>query len=405
MRSFIKPFKAFFYNPARFNDLEPLVCPPYDVIKGTEKQAYQHKSRYNFANILLVNQRKGYKVLAKRFLGWIKEEVLVPDKSDAIYLYEQEFPYGGKKFKRVGFLGLLKLDKKGVVFPHENTLSAPKKDRFAVLKEVKANLSPIFVVSAEKLDSLSTLYRKYVKAKPFIRYKDHTGIRHQLWKIDGKKEISSLTNETMRRKLFIADGHHRFKVASRYYQTCRNKFSDLNYILAYFTHPSDGLLVLPTHRVTELKESFQEVKERLSADFFVQKVSQKSLERLIAQPPAATALFSFGMYHKNSFYFLKLKNRTLLGKISPQNRVYKTLDVWLLHRLVLKRFTVKNIEYVHRIDEVARQTTGKKTGFILRDTPLATVFSIAKKGKLLPQKSTYFYPKLPSGVLIRRFEH
>ncbi len=404
MKPFVKPFKAFFYNPQKFKQLRTLICPPYDVIKGAQKKDYQKSSPYNFSNILLVNNRKDYKALSKRFSRWMQAGVFSQDERCGFYLYEQEFRYGKKTFKRVGFLGLLKLDREGVVFPHENTLSAPKKDRLAVLKEVKANLSPIFVVSARKLLLLKKIYRRHCRKKPFIQFKDTGGCRHRLWKIADEDEMKALSEDTARHKLFIADGHHRFKVGSRYHQMYGKKHPDSNYILAYFTHPDTGLLVLPTHRVVEMKESIDDAFAELSRDFSIEKVTESAARRKLLRSSKREKMFSFGIYSRGRFYFLKLKNRRILGTISSQNRVYKSLDVWLLHHLVLRRFSLKNIEYAHRIDEVKELSGAGKTGFLVNTTPLETVFSIARKGKLLPQKSTYFYPKLPSGIVLRRFD-
>jgi uncharacterized protein (DUF1015 family) len=403
MNSLVKPFKAFYYNPKKIKNLSSVVCPPYDIISKKEKRVFKRKSKYNFCNILLVDNKNNYKSLASRFRDWIEDEILIQDTRSCFYLYEQEFSYEEKRFRRVGFLGLLKLNGKDFVFPHERTLMAPKKDRFHILKEMKANLSPIFVITDKRLCSLKNIHSQYVRKSPFLEFKDFQGIRNRLWRVDDRNAINSLLQEVRRRdKLFIADGHHRFEVAYKYFKLNANRFKGINYILAYITCPSTGLLILPTHRVVKVKESVDQIIKKLSPYFLIKVVDESQVKRNLYWGQRG---FSFALYGKGQFYFLKLRDERILDKVfkDRNNQIYRKLDVWILHKFVFGKLNIENIEYAHTIQEVKKIAKNKKVGFILKTISLDTVFSIAKKGKLLPQKSTYFYPKLLSGLVLRRF--
>lgn len=402
MSLLVKSFRALQYSPKKFKNLSGLVCPPYDIIGEKEKKFFNRKSKYNFSYLLLVERNNDYKILAKRFNNWLDKNILVRDDTPSIYLYEQKFNFENKTFRRIGFLGLLKLDKKGIIFPHETTFKGPKIDRWRILKEMKANLSPIFVISDKKLKTLKNIYKSYVNKVSSREFEDFDGIANRLWKIEDKDLIKSLSREISKNKLFIADGHHRFEVAHKYFKLNQNRFEKLNYLLAYFTDPSEGLLILPTHRVVTLKDNVTDMFKKLSLYFLIREISEDDLK--IDESKGKS--FSFIVYAKRKFYFLKLRNEEILDKIfkTEKDRIYKQLNVCVLHRFVLKNLDIDSIDYVHSIAEVKKMATGKKIGFILKAAPLAMVFSIAKGGLLLPQKSTYFYPKVLSGLVLRKFE-
>ncbi len=403
MSDLVKSFKAFFYNQEKIADPGDVTCPPYDIISPDLRAQLRKRSPYNFIHVLLVDKKHDYDALSKKFHKWISDGVLVQDSRDCIYLYEQTFTLAGISHVRTGFLALLELDKKGVIFPHENTLSAPKKDRFTLLTKIKANLSPIFVISDRPLKNLAGLIRQCKKKKPFMDFYDSKEMRNRLWRIDDPAVIRALAKETSAKKLFIADGHHRFAVARQYFHKYKKAYKDLNYIPAYFTDPSNGLLILPTHRVAKVEETTHMMLEKLAPYFDIKEVNEDFVRR---ETRKEGDNFSFGIYARKKFYFLDLKNKKILDTIfvKKEEKIYKKLDVSILHKLVFKHLTVSDIRYSHKIKEVKTMVSGKKTGFLLRATPLDTVFDIARTSHLLPQKSTYFYPKLLSGLIVRRFE-
>jgi len=401
MSSLIKPFKALHYNPRLIKNLSQVTCPPYDIIKKSERSYFKKLSPYNFSHITLSSSKDSYKRIAKTFSSWIQKGILTEDARDSFYLYEQTFTLEGKRMRRVGVLGLLQLDRRGVIFPHEYTHAAPKKDRAKILKEVKANLSPIFVVSPYTSGVLQQISAHQRRRKPFMDFKDRQGIGNRLWKIDDKKTITRIVKEFDNRKMIIADGHHRFEVAHVYFRKHKKAYRDLNYIFAYFTDMHSGICILPTHRI--IRTETKGMLKALARFFKVTPISRGQLEGRLKD----SKIFSFGIYLKGIFYFLQLKDKAILGKIgtSRKKRLYRELDVYVLHHFVfnLLQLDIRDIDYTHTTKGL--RGLGRDTVvFILREPHLASVCKIARAGHKLPQKSTYFYPKVLSGLLVRRFK-
>ncbi len=402
--SLIKPLKGCFYNPARFKNWRNLVCPPYDIIAEKDRKIFCNLSKYNFCRVLLASRNKNYKSLKERFNGWLKKGVFVQDSSPYIYLYEQRFFLDGEPIRRLGFFALLDLEKKNRIFAHESTLKQPKKDRFQVLKELKVNLDPIFVISNRHLDTLTKLDKIYRRKKPFIDFKDREKIHHRLWRIEEDTLTKELAKEVNRAYFLIADGHHRFCVANQFYRLYKDRYKEARFLLSYFTHPSEGLVILPTHRIVNLEIRWDDFLDRVKENFYVEKTSQEVLIKRLSQYNQGV---SFGMYANRTFYFLKLKNSSILDKIVKQKKfaLYKKLDVYILHKVLFKKISIEDIDYTHSLEDIKNRVKNhRKVGFILRSIPLEMVFSFAKNSLLLPQKSTYFYPKLPSGLIFRKLE-
>ncbi len=397
MSQTIKPFRATYYNSALIKNYSAVVCPPYDVINAQQLKRLRRKSRYNFSWALIAN-KGDYQKAASRIKHWLKERVLIDDNQKSLYLYEQTFKVNGGRFRRFGILSLLKMDKPGI-FPHEYTLSAPKIDRRKMIAAAKANLSPVFVIATDKLAQLEKVYRRYRKTKPFFKCLDLDANLNRVWKISGQKEVTKLCREISAKRMVIADGHHRFEITFDYFKKNKNRFKDLNYLLAYITSPQQGLVILPTHRIVNIKQAIGEILKRLEPYFYIRKVSKDSLARHLG----SAGLFSLGIYRKGSFFFLRLKDKKILDKI--ENKLYHGLDTYVFHQLVLPLFDLSGeIQYSHSVDEARCLAAKSGTAFILRAAPLETVLEIARKGFRFPQKSTYFYPKLLSGLVIRRFK-
>jgi len=397
----IKPFKAFHYNPQLIKDFSSVVCPPYDVIDEKEEINFKKRSPYNFCNILLANREKDYKCLAKKFNDWITKGILVQDDQEYFYLYEQTFFYEGREIRRVGMLSLLRLEKGGVIFPHEGTLKEPKEDRFCILKEIEANLEPIFVLSSQRINTLGEIYEAYAKRKPFISFKDFTGVRVRLWKVGKVFWQKKLCEEIVDREFIIADGHHRFEVACSYYQKYKDKFKDLNYILAYFSDPTQGIVILPTHRIIKVRIGWEEARQRLEKYFCMEPIEEAHLKDRFSQAKR----LCFGIYREGKFYYLELKKEFILDKImeGEESKIYRDVDIYFLHNFVFKLSEAETVKYIHTMGEVKRLTQEGEVCFLVKPIALNTIFRIAKKGYRLPQKSTYFYPKLLNGLVIRKF--
>ena len=395
----IKPFKATCYNKKIFKNFSSVVCPPYDVISKKQLASLRKKSRYNFSNILIADNGN-YEKSSKRFNDWLKKDVFIDDGDDSLYLYEQKFKVEGKKVVRYGILSLMRMDGKNRISPHEHTLTAPKKDRKRIIEKVRANLSPIFVIAPKRLSALSDIYGKYKKKKAFMKFKDLDGNNNCVWKIDNPRDITKICREIDKHKLVIADGHHRFEVSYGYYQKNKTRYKDLNYILTYITDAQKGLLILPTHRIATFKMKKKGALDKLKKYFSIQKVSEASIDKKLKSDKG---IFSFGMYMGRDFYFLKLKKEAFLDE-AIDNPAYKKLDTCVLHKFVFPLLNVKgDFSYTHTIKEAKQMTKRNECAFLLRGLPLKTLFDMSHKGWRMPQKSTYFYPKVYSGITIRRF--
>ena len=398
MRSFAaKPFCATYYNPSRTRNYSNVICPPYDVISKKQLSCLRKKSPYNFSHVLIAD-KKNYQEKGALLNKWVKKGILVDDSQEGYYLYEQKFKVEGKLSMRFGLLSLLQMDKKGI-FPHEHTLSAPKKDRKRIIRATQANLSPVFIIATKRLDEFARVYKIYSKKKPLFKFKDSDDNPNRVWKISEKKDIAKLGKAINKCRLVIADGHHRFEITYDYFKKNKNRFKDLNYILAYVTDCQKGLNIMPTHRVVTIEDKDSEFFKKLEQYFTVEKVTPGGLEKKLRSHSG----FNLGICKKGQCYLLSLKNRTTLNKIP--NKLYRELDTYLLHQLVLPLFKAKGpIEYTHSFSEAKKMASKKKVAFVLRAVPLDAVFKISSQGFRLPQKSTYFYPKVASGVIIRRFK-
>ncbi len=395
--SIVKPFKATYYNPCLIKDHSKVVCPPYDVISPKQLATLRKSSPYNFSKVLLADNGD-YKKTSVTLRSWAKSKILVEDSLPSLYLYEQKFKVGKRNLMRFGVLSLLKMDN-GDIFPHEHTLKAPKEDRKRIIRAVQANLSPVFVIATRRLEALHGIYKGCCAKVPLFKFKDYEGNYNRIWRISDEKQIARLAKTISNSKIVIADGHHRFEISYDYFKKNKGKFKDLNYILAYITDCQTGLNILPTHRVAKIKDDLVVLLNKLKPYFTITQVTQSLLEQKLSK----SSKFSFGICRGSKNYFAELKDRKVLNRITDKS--YKQLDTYVFHQLVLPLLEREGeIEYTHSIDEAKRKAGRKKTAFILRAVDLASVFKISSKGLRLPQKSTYFYPKVISGIVIRRFQ-
>jgi len=397
MKSAIKPFRGTFYNQKIVKNISKVICPPYDVISKKELSCLRKKSAHNFCHVLIAD-KKNYKRSARSLQKLINDKILIDDTKDCFYLYQQQFKVGGNVFRRFGYLSLLNMSKKGI-FPHEHTLAAPKEDRKRMIASVKANLSPIFVIAAKRLKAFHQIHKLYSHKKPLFKFKDQEANQNCVWRISDTNHTKIISKALDRCKLVIADGHHRFEISYDYFRKNKSKFKDLNYILAYVTDCQKGLNVLPTHRIVSTALRKDAFFDRLSVNFQIKEVSQRSVSLSLKRK----GRFSFGICWKGKFYLLTVKNEKILDRIP--NKAYKRLDTYVFHHLVLPYIEkTGEMEYTHTVSEAKELAGRRKVAFLLKAVPLELIFEISSKGLRLPQKSTYFYPKVLSGITIRRFK-
>jgi len=424
----IKAFKALVYNPEKIEDFNQVVCPPYDVISPLTQEKYHERSVYNFIHIDLARDSAAddkYRRAAAVFRDWVNEKVLIQDERPAVYFYSQQYVIRGERKTRLGFISLLRLgDEKGsAVFGHENTHAEAKQDRFKLLKQVKANLSPIFVIFLDKKRIIQRIFQKYISGKDaFIEVVDDEKTLHKLWRLDSPEAIGLVENSMNNENMFIADGHHRYEVSCAYRDLMREKLGaqftgeeDFNYCLSYFTNTDPrGLSISPIHRLFKLDAELDLPDFILKAKeyFDVDHVKDKARFFFLMEKAGCTEHL-LGVYKDKKYFLLRLKNIKILDRlIADKPKEYRALDVAILNYLVLKNILnfdlekLPNVRYDPDPEEFIKEVDEDpfKIAFFLNPVKIGQIISVALGGNKMPPKSTYFYPKVLSGLLVNKLE-
>lgn len=418
----ISAFRALIYNQEKIKDLSRVVCPPYDIISHSQQEYYHNLNSHNLIHILLGKDIAGedkYRRAAHIFNDWQKNKILIQDDNPAIYFYSQQYNLKGEKKTRLGFIARLFLED-STTFGHEHTHLEPKEDRLKLLKSVKASLSPVFVIFPDKKRIISSTYQRYIRdKKPFIDIIDGEGAAHKLWRLDAPDILERIKANMQKEKIFIADGHHRFEVACAYRDKMRKKAgvipqgAGFDYILAYFTNTdSDGLTILPIHRLVKPDSSFSidNFKAKTKDYFELEEIRDKARFFFLMEK-AASSEHVIGMYHNNKFWLIRLRNIKLLDKmIGDKPPEFRALDVSILNYIVLKRIlgmdleNKESIRFSPHINELIESVNSDPVtvAFFLNPVKVGQLVSVALSGEKMPPKSTYFYPKVLSGLVINK---
>lgn len=258
----IRAFRALRFDTAVAGKIDELVCPPYDIISEEQRQAYLSENENNIIRLELPRGENPYEDAKATLKKWLDTGVLKQDEKDSIYIYEEEFTAYGKKNKFKGCITRVKLEEfsKGIVLPHEETLSKAKKDRFELMKATNCNFSQIYSLYMDEKHTIRNALDKLSAGKPEIELTDNDGVTHRLWIVTDEAEISAICKEFDDKKLYIADGHHRYETALNYRNYCReNKIGDggEDYVMMMLVDMEhEGLVVFPTHRIVRDLESF-----------------------------------------------------------------------------------------------------------------------------------------------------
>lgn len=429
----IIPFKGVRYNPAKV-DINDVVTPPYDVIDASGQDAFYEKNPYNIIRLELgkksdedndTNNR--YTRAAQYLKEWLASEVLVHDEKPSVYLYEQEFEARGEKKVRSGFIsGVQSNDySKGEVLPHEETLPKHKADRLQLMKATLANFSPIFGLYADREHIIEkALEAAKGNRKPDAEVSDENGVINRLWVISDEKTVETVVNEMADKKIFIADGHHRYETSVNFgKEMAAEGKTGYDYLMISLVNLyNEGLVVFPTHRVVNnIKDlNVDKLLQDLSEDFTVEKVADgTSLEKFVdALENKGEQAPSFGLYAgSNKYYLISLKSQEKLDTLNLEGRssAWRRLDVSILHTLILEkllgigsqqRADESNLIYV-RDEDASKNMVDSGSAqlvFFMNSTKVEEVTDIATGGEKMPQKSTFFYPKVITGMVINDYE-
>ncbi len=422
----ITPFKATIYNQEKIKDLSHVVCPPYDIISPAKQEYYHELHPYNLIHILLGRDIAGkdkYVQAEEFFKDWLKNKVLVQDESPAVYFYSHQYYIKGEKRTRLGFIALISLgDANSSVYAHEHTRMEAKEDRLRLLRQVKANLSPIFVIFPDKKKVIPYLNQKFAKEKkPFMEVVDDDKNVHKIWKVHEPEILDLIQAKMVDEKIFIADGHHRFEVSCVYREEMKKKLGSVkgtegfNYVMAYFTNVDPlGLTILPIHRLVKLDKelNIERFLTALKENFYVEEIKDKTRFFFLLEK-AGRSEHILGMYHFKKYLLIRLRNIKILDKLIQDKPVeYRRLDVSILNYLILKDVLKLDLDDKDSItlnphsEELIEcvDSDSKFVAFFLNPTKMEQIVSVALTGNKMPPKSTYFYPKVLSGLVINKHE-
>ena len=424
----IRAFRAFRYDMGRVGSLSDVVAPPYDVIDAALQQRLYNASPYNAIRLELTKDEPGdtetenkYTRAAGTLREWIAENALRQDTARALYVYEQEFEAEGKTYTRRGFFARVRLEPFGTgrVFPHEQTMSGPKEDRLKLYRATGFNLSPVFSFYPDPDGAVTRLLDPFTLKGPPLVAKDHHGVTNRLWVVTDSHVLSAVTGMMGPKPVFIADGHHRYETGLKYLDERRaagevaDDDSPANFCLMMLVGMSDpGLIILPTHRLVGglppvttaqaegvLKEHF-DVVERFGTD------AAACWEHL--QMDGSQDVLGFGTVADGEWFAAKLRDPAVMAELAPdQSADWRGLGVSILHKLVLDRLVREKLggspalKFVHLMTEVTDAVSARECQLAVLVPPatMGHVERIAGNRETMPPKSTYFYPKLLTGMV------
>ncbi|MBN1256604.1 MAG: DUF1015 domain-containing protein [Planctomycetes bacterium] len=431
----LSPFAGWRYNPDKV-EVEKVVAPPYDVIDSAQQQALYARDPHNCIRIILgiehsddSNTNNRYSRAAAHFTQWREEGTLYNDKS-SIYLCEQEFVFAGKTHLRRGFICRVLLEEfgQGSVFPHERTLSGPKADRLKLMQAFRGNPEPVFGFLSDDNQALVSLLNRLVDWKATLSVNDDDDTATRFWVIDHDDKVHAVREAAAASQIFIADGHHRYETALNYRNEVRDAMQaagqappplgelDCDWILMMCVPITDqGLVIGPTHRLIHGIKGFDAEKllTGCKEHFKVKKSSKKIIIDIISKssgPPA------FGLAIGKELYELTLKDDKIMDlRAADKPEPWRKLDVSVLHLLILedllgideeKLLRKENILYLRSAEESfsrAVENNEVQCAFLMRPTTMDQVRAVSHAGEVMPQKSTYFYPKILSGLVFNLF--
>jgi uncharacterized protein (DUF1015 family) len=417
----IEPLHAVRYEPRTAGALENLVAPPYDVIDDALRRELVGKSPFNIVEVDLPIDETGgdpYAKATNTFEAWLQQGVLVKEREPSIWVMRQQFRLGDQTLNRTGFFARVRVEEygRGRIRPHERTHPGPKEDRLRLTRATRANLSPIFSLFHDPGDAAHAVLEPITQTDPFWTVVDADGIADRVWRVTDADTIAGLQDALADAELLIADGHHRYETARVYAEEIGGD-GDHRYVLMFLCSLEDpGMVILPTHRLlTGLKDAAKQeaLAETLRADFDIEELRDPSE----LEPPAGeTPAFGYMDAHFKKPFRLTLKDHAIAdAAMNGKPAAYRRLDAAVLEALVLRGplgMSEDDISHLNGLayskdfgDALDAVESGRvDAAFFLRGTPIDQVREVAAEGETMPPKSTFFYPKIPTGLLINPLE-
>lgn len=435
----IIPFKGIRYNKEQIKDPNLVMTPPYDIISPAQQEMYYNRDEYNMIKLDLVKefptdteQDSRYTRASNTFSQWLSNRVLVGEERPSIYFYEVSYTKYGPEKTMKGFISLCRLEEfgKGKVVPHEYTLSKPKSDRLNLLRSCQANFSLIFSLYSSPDGKINKTIEGSLKdSAPDTDVVDDNGDRHRLWVVSDPAIIEAVQNSMKDKTVYIADGHHRYEASLNYRNEARQKGGEgaYDYIMMFFANMDEpGLTVLPTHRLIfgVSEDNMNSLYDNLGKYFRIRDFEFSSGNESGARKQLLDALKKagpqdhyLGMYIKgeNKYSLLELKGEDILLDIKTDKPLsWRRLDVSILQSLILQDILgfseesisrQENLCYVKDFDDSIRKVRDEEyqAAFLLNATKIEEIKDVTETGERMPQKSTYFYPKCLTGLVIYKF--
>lgn len=409
-----KPFRPLRYT-ALAGNIADCVCPPYDVISAAEREALIEKNEYNLVRLELPQGEDRYAQAGRTLSEWIEKGIVARDGTPGIFIYRELFEVGGREYVLTGLVGRVKLCdfSEKVVLPHEETLKKAKADRFELMCATGCNFSSVYSLYSDESGVIAQVIEKHTQAAPVYDFTDGESVTHRLWKIEDARDIGTITATLAGKQLFIADGHHRYETALNY----RNHLlesgkpvCDADSIMMTLVDMDDkGLVVFPTHRLIVGREvDPAALAEKCKVDFDIKKIPLCEVDSALS---AGASGHVFALYAGGECLLFTLKREREGMIIDSRSAAYSDLDVSILHSLVLERAlgidkenmaNQVNLRYTRSKEEaIARVDGGEASAaFIINATRVGQIKAVALAGDKMPQKSTYFYPKLKTGLVM-----
>jgi uncharacterized protein (DUF1015 family) len=434
----IRPFRALRFDPEVVGDLGSIVAPPYDVIGSDLQQRLLARNPRNAVRLDLPQAERGdepedpYRRVARTFAAWRSDGALRKDPRAGVYVYDETYRVPGTDLERTqrGFFARLRLEPFGPgssVLPHERTLAGPREDRYRLLRATGVNTSPVVVLFEDRTGDAAALLASVVDGRPTIDVTDDDGVRHRLWVVpdDGPSgvpaRLAALAGDG---PLFVADGHHRYETAIRYRDERRMTRScepdpPFDFILALFLGTDEALTVLPTHRVVlDLgADGLDRLRAGLERRFRVTPTTPEALvERFEAAGELRGGDGRFGLVTRDGSWLLEARDAAYPDGADGGGDAVRSLDVSALRATLEALAGIdaaavaggERIRYTKSAAEaaalVAAGTDGADAAFLLEPTPVASILAVARDGDVMPQKSTYFYPKALTGLVLNPHE-
>ncbi len=400
----VKGFRGIRYNPEKIDDFGDVLAPPYDVINAKEQDDLYNKNPHNVIRLILSkgdNDSK-YEEAANTFRSWIESDILTNDEEPSIYPYYQEFEDGGNKLTRKGFLAAVKIEDFSTkkILPHERTFPKHKRDRLKLNTACKANMSPVFSVYSDPDIVIEKLLDAKLTGEPIFDVTNDDGVRNKLWRISDPEVLTLIANHLKDKSFLIADGHHRYETAIEYRNIQREANGETpgekpyEYVMMFLSNAEDkGLIINPTHRaVKSLGDiTLDEFLNKLGEEFNIEKLPYEEGISNIGHEE-----FTILTKDPEFVYRASVKN----SNIDSPNR----MAVTLLHNNVFNKIIDEDsagILYTKFLDEAVDlvQNGDYEVAFILPELRASDIFDVVLTGDRMPQKTTYFYPKILSGLV------